>query len=133
LLRLRLRFANGLEDVIAYFAMKTLHNMKVIAQLFVILSLVSCNYAAKTASTLADAEGFRTMCPNGEYVATKSYKIYKNKSGAIVTPSQRSMTHAHLLEDAQRDYGPDVTIINLRYDMNKNKRIGVTFDIVRCN
>lgn len=132
-LRLRLYFIVGLIDVVAYFAIKRPGEMKAVGLLLVVSSLISCSYTGKTASTLADAHEFRTMCPDGEYVATKSYKIYKNKSGSVVTPSQRSMTHAHLLQDAQRDYGPDVTVINLRYDMSKNKRIGVTFDIVRCN
>jgi hypothetical protein len=85
-----------------------------------------------------------SACPHPTYVATMS-KSAKSKVVSSVPTStgetknttvnsieQENITLFNLLADARTQYGNDVTIQNIRWDMKNKKRLSVIYDVIRC-
>lgn len=66
-----------------------------------------------------------SACTNPTYICTMS------KMGNDFDPT--SLTLFNLLKDARAAHGNDVTIQNIRYDLqNGKKRLSVIYDVVKC-
>jgi hypothetical protein len=71
-----------------------------------------------------DAENVNgSACMNPTYVATMS-------KSAPYEPSK--LTLFTLLKDARAAHGEEVTIQNVRYDLENKKIISVIYDVVKC-
>jgi hypothetical protein len=124
--------------------MKKLNNLLVLIVLF----LSSCAiYDIQT--TTSDEAFTKVYCKNPEYLETKtlivgelrrekitSEKFNQNQNGDVldwvrITP--KDLTISEITSYIQSKFGKDVTISNLRWDIERpSKKIGATFDVIRC-
>jgi hypothetical protein len=126
--------------------------MKKLSYLLVLfaLSLSSCityNYQ----STSSDEAFAKVYCKNPDYITTgvrlvgfiKPVFLNKGKttdtSYKYILPSDLSISR--LTYDAKYQYGQDVTISNVRWDIETNtaffffissQKLGATYDVIRC-
>lgn len=69
-------------------------------------------------------------CPKPTYVATMAIKATINKESLQI--SQDMLTLANLLDTAQRKYGAEVTIQNIRWDLKSGDKVSAVFDVIKC-
>jgi hypothetical protein len=129
--------------------MKKLNCLLVLIVLF-LSSCASYDIQTDIQTTSSDEAFTKVYCKNPEYLETKtlivgelrrekvtSEKFNQNQTGDVldwvkITP--KDLTISQIISNIQSKYGKDVTISNLRWDIEKfsKVKIGATFDIIRC-
>lgn len=124
--------------------------MKKLNYLLLLIVLFSSSCATYNYQATSSDEAFaKIYCKNPEYLETNtlivgesrrekitSEKFNQNQNGDIldwvrITPSD--LTISEITSYVQSKFGKDVTISNLRWDIEvPNKKIGATFDVIRC-
>lgn len=79
-------------------------------------------------------QAYGKACPNPTYVATiaKDADTVIKHGGPDTTYKWNSLRLAALVKEAQTKYGADVTIENVRWDLEKGRRRSVVYDVVNC-
>lgn len=70
-----------------------------------------------------------------EYLGTITLhgEIRMGQSGvSMVIPPKPDLTIYNAVEVARTQYGDDVTIANIQWDYSGKRRVGMTFDVIRC-
>ncbi len=91
------------------------------------LMLASCA-KMRSVETHVLEQSYGQACPKPEYVAT-IWRDADIRGGAYVSTSLR---FANLVKEAQEKYGKDVTIQNVRWDLQNGKRRSVVYDVIKC-
>lgn len=103
-------------------------NIKFLFIIVTLLTIQSCNRYNVT--TFQPETNNGAACTNPTYIATCS----KTATGA----TQFSLTLEQLLQDAKASYGQDVTIQNVRWDVegaklfSRNKKVSAIYDVIKC-
>lgn len=98
--------------------------------LLIVSSILLLGSCAKMRSieTHLPEQSYGQACPKPEYVAT-IWRDADNRGGAYISSSIRL---ANLVKEAQEKYGKDVTIQNVRWDLQNGKRRSVVYDVIKC-
>ena len=98
--------------------------------LLALCSIVLFSSCAKLRSveTHTESQAYGKACESPKYVATVAREA-DNAGAAYLSTSLRLSV---LLKEAQAKYGDDVTIENVRWDLQNGKRRSVVYDVVRC-
>lgn len=82
----------------------------------------------RSIETHSESQGYGKACPNPTYIATVSREA-DNAGAAYLSTSLRL---AVLVKEAKAKYGDDVTIENVRWDLQNGKRRSVVYDVIKC-
>ncbi|HRH65473.1 MAG TPA: hypothetical protein PLU53_04190 [Bacteroidia bacterium] len=82
----------------------------------------------RSIETNLESQGYGKACEHPDYIATVA-RDADQKGGVLNSVSLRM---AVLLREAQAKYGNDVTIENVRWDLQNGKRRSVVYDVVKC-
>lgn len=114
--------------------------LKLFCMSLVLASLQSCS-KLYTVDTFQPDTINGSDCPNPIYVGTMAKKVSVvtniSSDGIKQTASDPlSMTLYTLLQEAREKYDQDVTIHNVRWDIEKSKKkskkISVIYDVIKC-
>lgn len=101
--------------------------IKTIGLAISVLLLSSCA-KIRSVETCTDSQAYGKACENPKYVATIA-RDADNVGSAYLSTSLRL---AVLVKEAQAKFGDDVTVENVRWDLQNGKRRSVVYDVVRC-
>ena len=94
--------------------------MKKVISISALLAMFSCATIAPVTNNNTNG----SACQHPQYIVTVA------KLTGTLTTSAYLYT---LTKEAQTNYGPDVTIQNIRYDRVKGKIVSVVYDVVKCD
>lgn len=99
----------------------------------VVMGLVSC-ITMRSVETLVESQAYGSACEKPTYVTTVSMEAHYSGSSSTGTGfyNSESLRVASMLKEAQSKFGPDVTISNIRWDLQDGKRRSVVFDVIKC-
>ena len=100
---------------------------KVLFIIAIATAFSSCK-ALRGTESFTEAQNYGKSCEHPTYVATVA------KEAGVVggARSASSLRLAVLLKEAQEKYGNDVTISNIRWDLQNGSRRSVIYDVVKC-
>ena len=105
------------------------NTIRALMSIITIALISSCS--TYTISSFHPDQNNGSACPNPVYIATMSKASGFTINGNWV--GEESLTLFSLLHDAQKKYGNDVTIQNVRWDIrNKNTKVSVIYDVITC-
>lgn len=102
--------------------------MKKILLFIVVATTLSSCKALRGTESFTEAQSYGKCCEHPTYVATIG------KEAGVLNGARTSsgLRLAVLLKDAQEKFGADVTISNVRWDLQNGSRKSVVYDVVRC-
>lgn len=105
---------------------------------FIIVSvfamLASCKTTYKSVETPSAGLSVPDYC-NAEYLGTITFHQEKRMGNAgisMVKPPESDLTIYNAVEVARTQYGDDVTIANIQWDYQGERKVGMTYDVIRC-
>jgi hypothetical protein len=110
----------------ACFALRLLKIKPMKKTILFLALLASCT------SQKIDLLNYKTETKNGRACGHPQYVATIAKQNTAL-PAETSLTFYNLLKDAQTAHGTDVTIQNVRYDLEKGVKISVIYDVVKCD
>jgi hypothetical protein len=109
--------------------------MKKVNYLLALIVVFFSSCATYNYQTTSSDEAFaKVYCKNPEYIATITYIPFLNLQPSALTISM-------LTSDAQTKYGKDVTVSNIRWDIETStafffftsvQKVGATYDVIKC-
>ena len=96
--------------------------------------LFSCKTYTSIDDTASEALSVSDYC-NPEYLGTITFHQEKRmgQSGIVmVVPPKADVTIYNAVEVARTQYGEGVTIANIQWDYKGSRKVGMTFDVIRC-
>ena len=102
--------------------------MKKVITIIAIVALFSSCKALRGVESLTETQAYGNSCEHPTYIATIS-KDADMVSGVYASGTLRLSS---LVKEAQTKYGADVTISNVRWDLQNGKRRSVVYDVIKC-
>jgi len=85
-----------------------------------------------TVTTFQPDQNNGSDCPNPIYIGTMAKSSFTPSITSEGAYNQKSLTLYQLLLDARKKYGEDVTIHNVRWDVNGKEKVSVIYDVIKC-
>jgi len=108
--------------------------MKKFIVLIASITLFSCKTYTSIDKTPSHPLSVSDYC-KAEYLGTITLH-QENRMGesglSMVVPPKHDFTIYNAVELARVKYGEDVTISNIQWDYRNNRKVGMTFDVIRC-
>ena len=109
--------------------------MKRLVTMCALCSILASCIAPKGIETHIESQNYGNSCENPSYIATiakEGNSPLKDSDGMYGTSSDIKLTLANLVKEAQKRFGDDVTIANVRWDLENGKRKSVVYDVIKC-